>query len=217
MIRKFRVLKDVYVNISDYDYKPIMKYGDIIEVTILDDSIYTFNGLRFNESWFKHFLKCGYIKEILEDKALISSDTKEGNMLDYNKKYNIFDAVHLMKNHDIKMIDSKFGFTWEYYSSYHTLWTDSFEENCDMFIEDFFDENFGYIDSLDLTFMLVKPKEEKKFTSINSHKELCRAIVDKKEFYTCGVKCNFDMFNNGTIDTLYNMFDNGVKLEYIED
>lgn len=106
--------------------------------------------------------------------------------MDYEKKYNLWDATHLMKNNNIHMVDSKFGFVWEYYSACNTLWTGTFDkvrnENSDCFIEDLFDESFGYIDSLDLTFTLVKPIEEveERWIRIESRTGLFNKIREGK-------------------------------------
>lgn len=239
MIRIFKVLEEMFVTKGGIDI--VLFCGDVLEIN--DDHIPM---CAFSKNQFivglEELIKHNKIREILPDKKPIILggisteeftnnlkhmnnvlNEKSDSILDYEKKYNMWDATHLMKNHDIKMADSKFGFVWEYYSESNTLWTETFDEvrndSSDCFIEDLFDGEFGYVDSLDLTFTLVKPVEkvEEKWIRINTPKDLCTAIVKGKTI-RWGDGERITKYDDKQIVILFNVLENEFyTIEYLED
>jgi hypothetical protein len=115
----------------------------------------------------------GFIEEITPNENVNLSDEKEsGNVLDYDRKYNIHEAMHLLKNNDLKMVDSNYYAHWIYKEG--DLVSDYSGTNIR--------ECWKTEKLLDLTFMLVKPQEEKvdRWIDIKTNRELCNAIVRNK-------------------------------------
>lgn len=253
-IKNFRVLENIFVRTSNYTFKPIALEQEIIRVEVVGD-IYKWKNYRHDVSQFKEWERLGYIKEILPDKKPIISggvsteeftnnlklandviNEKSDSILDYEKKYNIYQAVHLMKNNDVTMIDSHFKIEWMFKNGHRTFVSVGTLTEIDYF----FDESFGVFDLLDLTFMLVKPVEVKEakenWVEIKNDRELCHSIVNKntikvtdEKFYEEDDGDEIEVENYGaitfkppftteTIDRLYDykhMF--RYKIEYLEE
>jgi hypothetical protein len=204
MERKFKVLKNVYTNISKYTHKPLMSEGEIIEVKVLGNGIHIFDDSRFHPTWFEEWLKCGYLEEIVEDTKNIEETE---NVLDYNKKYNIYEAMNLLKNNDLKMVDIHDYTHWTYLEgNLYSTWSN-------VRIEDI----WKLEEVLNMTFTLVKPEEEKdeKWIKIETNHELCTAIVKEKKIRFNGV-IQKEIYNS-QIPTLFDALCVGWLIEYLED
>lgn len=220
MDRKFRVINEFLIN-----DKNIANKEDIMVLKENEEYI-KFENIRlwFHITMINYLIKEGYLEEILPIKTQNLSESD--SILDYEKKYNMWDATHLMKNHDVQMIDSKFGFVWEYYPRYKTLNTEPINGVGIKLIESLFEGDFGYVDSLDLTFTLVKPVEEvkEKWVRIEHRKQLCDCVV--KNMMTRVLNQNGDLvykrdnYDERYIHTLFQYLTDscsGYAIEYLEE
>jgi hypothetical protein len=115
----------------------------------------------------------GFIEEITPNENVNLSDGKESeSVLDYDRNYNIHEAVNLLKNNDLKMVDSNYYAHWIYKEG--DLVSDYSGTNIR--------ECWKTEQILNLTFTLVKPQEEKvdRWIEIKNSRELCNAIVYNK-------------------------------------
>lgn len=223
MERKFRVLKDVYTNISKYTHEPLMKSGEIIDARVLGNGIHIFDDSRFHPTWFEEWLKHGYIEEILPTKSLISLDEKETENMNlttediYDKKHNIYDTMMLLeKMPKVTVIKNEYDDNeWQLSDNGKTLYSDT-----SINIEDCYD----LLEIMYMTFTFVKPQEEKveKWVEIKDSKQLCNAVIyGKKIKITYTFTNQYMIYENPTnlqIDELFKGLICGhkYKLEYLE-
>lgn len=207
MERKFKVLKSFIFAESIYSKTVKLNKDMIINEEYLGSTI-------------NFLLSDGYIEEILpNENAILSGETETGSMLDYDRKYNIHEAMNLLKNNDLKMVDNSFhNCEWMYCEDGELI----NKENC------WLHELYKLEEILNMTFTLVKPKEEKveKWVEITSRTQLFKMIRDGKRIREIkSIDANKSQAreydSTKLMDDIWNIFGkfgvNGYHVEYLED
>lgn len=176
-IRKFRVLKDMKVNVGVFQLRTIPSE------TILNlRDLGTVNG--FNSFWcseynfmirdIKSVVSLGYIKEILPDEKPNLTESENP----YGRQIYLAEAIHALTNHDV-LIKDKYGYIWDYDKIDETFYT--YDDNKDTII---ITDKYTLKEILEFQFDVVpKPVEEvkEKWVRIKSRAELFNKIREGKK------------------------------------
>lgn len=230
--RKFRVLKDMMVSMS---YPRIISSETILSLTDLG-VVNGFNSFWCNEYKFiirdlKTIISMGYLEEILPDKKPILSDRisteelannlkqmndalNEKSENPYGRKIYLAEVFHALTNHDV-LIKDKYGYVWDYDKIDETFYT--YDDKKDTIV---ITDKYTLKEILEFQFDVIpKPVEEvkEKWVEIETHKDLCNAIVNKKMIRLGDGKPSNE-YNDKQIETLFEALEHGVfKIEYLEE
>lgn len=205
MEKMYQFTKDAYVLFSDKKVAPkgfafkhdISKHGYIVNI----------NGC---EVYLLDAIRNGYIEEILPDEKPISSESENP----YGRQIYLAEAIHALTNHDV-LIKDKYGYIWDYDKIDETFYTYD-ESGYTIVITD----KYTVKELLEFQFDVIPKSIEEtksKWVEIETHKDLCNAIANKK-MIRLGDGKPTNEYNDKQIETLFGALSHGVfKIEYLEE